>query len=527
MERKAPVAPEALERGRRSNRCGLHRKTVFNGGGIEGAPVMDARSPRSGTTLAAACSLLHAAIAEVSSTDPPGRWSSGSCHQVNPTLQALPVTWRHVQAVALHGPGTAEDLRAEPGDEVLLIWRSPGDGRLLVRAAAAEDLLALKLVVESITAEEVAAAGSLSAGGVEAMLARAANAGIILAPRPLIRRADDFPRGAVTDAAFFTSGSFTLQWHLTQTCDLHCRHCYDRSARASIALREALGVLDDLQSFCSARQVQGAVSLSGGNPLLHPDFTAIYRAVAERDFGIGILGNPAPRARIEELVGIRTPDFFQVSLEGLPEHNDWVRGAGHFERTERFLRDLRGLGVSTMVMLTLTERNLDQVLPLAARLRGLVDDFHFNRLAMVGEGAQLRLPSRTRYARFLEEYLEAAQHDPALGVKDNLINIQRHRRGEPLFGGCTGFGCGAAFNFVALLPDGEAHACRKFPSPIGNVVRDGLAAVYDSPAAQAFRSGCAACSGCAIRPVCGGCLAVAHGFGLDPLRNRDPLCFLQ
>ena len=33
---------------------------------------------------------------------------------------------------------------------------------------------------------------------------------------------------------------------------------------------------------------------------------------------------------------------------------------------------------------------------------------------------------------------------------------------EP-FGGCTGFGCGAAFNFMAVLPDGEVHACRKVP----------------------------------------------------------------
>ena len=288
---------------------------------------------------------------------------------------------------------------------------------------------------------------------------------------------------------------------------------------------DALRVLDDLQSFCRDRRVRGSVSLSGGNPLLHPDFTEIYRAAAERGFGLCILGNPAPRGRIEELIDIRRPGFFQVSLEGLPEHNDWVRGAGHFERTTRFLRDLKELGVSSMVMLTLTEQNIDQVLPLAALLRGLVDDFHFNRLAMVGEGANLRLPTRERYARFLAEYLEAAARDPALGIKDNLINILRRERGAPPFGGCTGFGCGAAFNFIALLPDGEVHACRKFPSPIGNAVRDGIAAVYESAAARAYRAGCSACRDCAIRPVCGGCLAVAHGFGLDPLRDRDPLCF--
>ena len=435
------------------------------------------------------------------------------------------MAWRNLGPRAVAGACPEGSPEPVPGEETLLIWRSPWNGCVVARAAGAEDLLALKLVVEAVDLHAAAAGGPLSVCAIENVLAGAADSGIILAPRPLIRRGDDFPRGAVVEENFLTAVGFTLQWHLTQACDLHCRHCYDRSARAAVPLSAALGVLDDLQGVCRERRVSGSVSLSGGNPLLHPDFTKIYRAAAERDFGLCILGNPAPRGRIEELVEIRRPAFFQVSLEGLPDHNDWVRGAGHFARTTGFLRDLKDLGVSTMVMLTLTESNIDQVVPLANLLRGLVDDFHFNRLAMVGEGANLRLPARERYARFLEEYLEAAEHDPALGIKDNLINILRHERGAPLFGGCTGFGCGAAFNFIALLPDGEAHACRKFPSPIGNAVRDGLAAVYDSARARAYRGGCSACRDCAIRPVCGGCLAVAHGFGLDPLRERDPLCF--
>jgi selenobiotic family peptide radical SAM maturase len=466
------------------------------------------------------------AAAAVDAAAPPVRWSEGALHELNPTLQALSLSWRNLGPRAAPAASAAGAPEPVLGEETLLIWRSPWNGRVVARAAGAEDLLALKIVVEAVDVPAAAAAGPLSVGAIENVLARAADCGIILAPRPLIRRGEDFPRGAQVDGSFFTAAGFTLQWHLTQACDLHCRHCYDRSDRAAVPLSAALGVLDDLQAFCRERRVSGSVSLSGGNPLLHPDFTEIYRGAADRGFGLCILGNPAPRARIEELVEIRRPAFFQVSLEGLPDHNDWVRGSGHFARTVGFLRDLKELGVSSMVMLTLTESNIDQVIPLAKRLRGLVDDFHFNRLAMVGEGANLRLPSRERYARFLEEYLEAAEHDPALGIKDNLINILRRERGAPLFGGCTGFGCGAAFNFIALLPDGEAHACRKFPSPIGNAVRDGLAAVYDSARAAAYRRGCSACRDCAIRPVCGGCLAVAHGFGLDPLRERDPLCFL-
>ena len=144
------------------------------------------------------------------------------------------------------------------------------------------------------------------------------------------------------------------------------------------------------------KHVKGQVSFTGGNPLLHPDFSAIYQAAAHLGFTLAILGNPAPRDRIDELIAIQRPSFFQVSLEGLPEYNDYIRGIGHFERVMNFLDLLRDLDVYSMVMLTLTRDNLEQVIPLGERLRGRADAFYFNRLARVGEGASLELPSRER-----------------------------------------------------------------------------------------------------------------------------------
>src|SRR6185369_14912318 len=103
------------------------------------------------------------------------------------------------------------------------------------------------------------------------------------------------------------------------------------------------------------------VSFTGGNPLLHPAFTGIYRAAAERGFTTAILGNPASQEQIAELISIQMPAFFQVSLEGLREHNDSIRGPGHFDRIFAFLEVLRGLKVSSMVRLTLTSDNISQV----------------------------------------------------------------------------------------------------------------------------------------------------------------------
>ncbi|MDF1577118.1 MAG: thio(seleno)oxazole modification radical SAM maturase SbtM, partial [Desulfobulbales bacterium] len=420
--------------------------------------------------------------------------------------------------------------RPEPGRELVLIWRRPGDGELTMKVADEEDLLVLKIVLENLATGEVAAAGNVPAVTIERALERAVSRGLIRAPGSLLQRDRVvFPEGnrGADRGLFHTAKSFALQWHLTQACDLHCRHCYDRSSRDFLGLAQAEAVLDQLQAFCRSRHVRGSIALSGGNPLLYPHFFELYRAATARGFSLAILGNPTTAENLERLLAIQKPVHYQVSLEGLPAHNDYIRGEGHFERTMVFLELLKECEIYSMVMLTLTRANLDQVLPLAEKLRGRVDSFTFNRLTMVGEGAALQSVEPAVFREFLPKYLVAARTNSTIRPKENLFNIIRHQKGRDLLRGCAGYGCGAAFNFLTLLPDGEVHACRKFPSLIGNILERDLGEIYDSEAALRYRRGSAACRGCAIRPACGGCQAVVYGMGLDPAEDLDPYCFIN
>jgi selenobiotic family peptide radical SAM maturase len=447
--------------------------------------------------------------------------------EVNPTLQLLQLGWQKLPALLDAGKDKQETLPQE-GEEFVLIYYPPAGGELVVEAARESDLLALKIIVEEISTEQAAGEGKAAVGVIDAVLEQAVRRGILLAPPPAIRRnPQTYPRGENIPEKFFESPVFTLQWHITQVCDLHCKHCYDRSDRVALPLARGLTILDDLRRFCLDHHVHGQVSFSGGNPLLYPHFFELYQGAVDRNLQVAILGNPASRATMEKILAIRRPVFYQVSLEGLAEHNDYIRGPGHFARVMDFLALLKELGIYSMVMLTLTRDNMEQVLPLAELLRDRVDLFTFNRLAMVGEGAALKSADREGYADFLGRYQAAARQNPVLSLKDNLLNILRRRENVPLFGGCAGHGCGAAFNFFSILPDGEAHACRKLPSYIGNVFAQSISEIYHGEAARRYRAGTAACVACPIRPVCGGCLAVVHGFGLDVFSDRDPYCFLE
>jgi len=443
---------------------------------------------------------------------------------INPTLQLFENSWKHLSCQIdrdVRGPAP------ENGAEQVIVWRHPISGRIKAKPVSEDDLLPMKMALEGLSVEAVAREGGVHAASIESALIRALDDGIVIGPEPLIKRHYNPGDYQDIDRSFFAARIFALQWHITQACDLHCRHCYDRNQYKSLSLPQEIAILDDLARFCSAHNVHGQVTFTGGNPLLHPNFEKLYLEAADRGFTIAILGNPTTREQIERLNAMQPLAFYQVSLEGLEKHNDYIRGQGHFKKVLAFLELLRELRVFSMVMLTLTRDNMDQVLPLAAALRDKTDLFTFNRLSLVGEGANLVTVDAEKFPGFLQAYDEAAVLNPCLGIKDNLLNILYHKQKRSLFGGCTGFGCGAAFNFITLLADGSVHACRKFPSPLGNIMDNSLHEIYHSEAAEQYRSGAAECRECSIRPVCGGCLAVAHSHGRDIFRQKDPYCFID
>ena len=445
--------------------------------------------------------------------------------RVNPMLKLVPVAWRNLVALVEAEPGKDQQPQAAVGGHVL-IWRHPRTTEIKIREALDIDLLALKIVVEHIELREAAEQGNVPETDIQAALDQAESEGLLISPPSRIQR--DITSTSASKSKlepFLTAETFVLQWHITQTCDLHCKHCYDRSKRACMSYDTAVAVLDDFKHFCKAMNVTGQVTFSGGNPLLYPNFPKLYGEARDRGFKLAILGNPAPLSQIEELLAIAKPEFFQVSLEGLEAHNDSIRTKGHFARTLAFLEQLHELRICTMVMLTLCQDNLDQVLPLAKLLKDRTDYFTFNRLSAMGQGAQLSMVPPEAFESFLEDYEAAALENPTIMLKDNMINLIRKNKGVAVFGGCTGYGCGAAFNFVALLSDGEVHACRKFPSLIGNINADRLVDIYQSELAQKYRDGSSACRDCALNIVCRGCLAVVYSCGLDVFSDKDPYCF--
>lgn len=161
-----------------------------------------------------------------------------------------------------------------------------------------------------------------------------------------------------------------LYFYLTRGCNLACRHCWLSPAFESGG--DSGGHLDVALFEKAVREAiplgLRRVKLTGGEPLLHPDFESLVAISAGKGLGVtvetnGVLITP----EVSRLLGeTRSPRFVSVSLDGAsPSTHDSFRGVeGSFEAALRGIRLLVTAGLRPQVIMSLHPGNVDEIEPL-------------------------------------------------------------------------------------------------------------------------------------------------------------------
>lgn len=181
-------------------------------------------------------------------------------------------------------------------------------------------------------------------------------------------------------------------WNLIRRCNLTCKHCYSISADTDFAgelsTEEVFAVMEDLKSFKVP-----ALILSGGEPLLRPDFFAIAKRSKELGFYTALSSNGTliDAAMMEKIVPVDF-GYVGISLDGLgATHDKFRRMDGAFAKSLAAIRLCRAAGLKVGVRFTLTQDNFND-LPGLLKLtedEG-VDRFYFSHLNYAGRGNKNR-----------------------------------------------------------------------------------------------------------------------------------------
>ena len=205
---------------------------------------------------------------------------------------------------------------------------------------------------------------------------------------------------------------FLIQWHLTERCNLKCKHCYQEGKSTQELSREQIfAVIDEIAQMIRAWHetynidFQPSFNVTGGEPFLRPDFFDILERMAGIGFEIYVLSNgtviTAERARRLAKLSV---NGVQVSLEGPQEIHEAIRGPGSFTASLQGIRTLMDAGVKVSLNATLSRLNAGHFRELVELARSLgVPRLGFSRLVPSGQGRTL-----------LDQMLTTAQVQAAL-----------------------------------------------------------------------------------------------------------------
>lgn len=330
-----------------------------------------------------------------------------------------------------------------------------------------------------------------------------------------------------------------LQWHITERCNWHCRHCYqeEKSIRDELNSKQMFNVFKQYISLLKLWNMeQASISFTGGEPLIRNDLIPFLRKIKRyhNNLVFRILSNGSllskPIIRKLKLLGIQN---FQVSLEGMKENNDNIRGDGAFEKTVKAIKLLDANKVKTAVSFTLTKQNVKDIHPLVNLCEELgVSALGIRRLVPCGIGMQLRKQLLEPF-ELREQYLNIEKIKRMLkrkkiklkilnGCEQGLIALEKKCKMD-------NFCCVVEGRSIAILPNGDVLACRRLPIKLGNVLEKSLSDIYYNSAifwnlkdlSNIHRK----CKKCDVFYLClGGAKCVTYSY-FNELPKPDPQCW--
>jgi len=269
---------------------------------------------------------------------------------------------------------------------------------------------------------------------------------------------------------------FAVLVELTYRCNLDCFFCYNDLGLEGVPMTtpEWLRFLEDLQQM----QVM-SLTLSGGEPLAHPDFFVLGRRARDLGFVVRIksnghaLGGGLARRVRDEV----DPYIVEVSLHGAraSTHDRQTRVAGSLERLLRNVGEMKAVGLRVKMNATLTAWNEGEVEQMFALADSLGVPIQFDpEVTPRDDGARGPLSitaSREGKLRLLRlEFERGEAAAKRAGIEPTAASSSSVRLPDDGPASDTpSKHCGAGSSGIAVDPYGNVYPCVQWRSPVGNL----------------------------------------------------------
>ena len=331
---------------------------------------------------------------------------------------------------------------------------------------------------------------------------------------------------------------FYIQWHITNLCNLRCRHCYqeDFSKKNDLDWAGLKKISNNILTTLNEWNRTASIHLTGGEPLLRPELVFLLdeldRKSTVEELGVITNGLLLDQERIERLSLFSKLKKIKVSLDGADaKTHDSFRQKGTFERVIKNLSLLkRESRFEIVLMFTVMKsnfRNLPALIRLCQDLS--VDGLVLERFIPLGRGSEIpdQTLGRDQWKELVETLLEF------FSMKTHEHEVLPYQAFQVVFTGdeteLLGAPCIIGRDGLCVMPEGTVFPCRRFPIPIGNLLNNSLKQIWEkSEILEKLRikeNLKGRCGRCELED-CRGCRSLAFTLTGDYL-GEDPHCPLN
>lgn len=324
----------------------------------------------------------------------------------------------------------------------------------------------------------------------------------------------------------------TVQFDITNACNLSCLHCYhkDHLNKGALKFEDWIQVLNQYESLINKLYLNPSIIICGGEPLTSPMLFPLIDEIKKRwaDPKLFILTN-GTRVTKEFVNKIKDLNIsIQVSLDGPnATAHDKIRGVGNFQKAINSIQLLREAKVSTVLLSILSLNTSTQVEDYFKLAKGLnVNAMNFTRLIPSGFGANYVSSGKdtTLLGLDLKKALESIIfYSNSYGVPTNTD--------QPLYSLVDPkLGASGKFGFQGLVIDykGNLKVSSRVNFVLGHVLKEGLENLFfQHPILKQLRDkNSSECGSCEHYLRCGGNRNLSF-IKDQSFLTKDPGCWIS
>jgi len=238
-----------------------------------------------------------------------------------------------------------------------------------------------------------------------------------------------------------------LDLHILDYCQLQCRHCYLNKGNTIMPLDMVKAVCSD---FLETKfpLPESTIILSGGDPLLHPDFSEICKLIRELNGRVVLSTNGILISKVIDT--FQCSDSVQVSVDGDRQTHDSIRGDGSYDCAVRALHLLQERHIPHSISFTVNQENhhsVDHVINLCSETGSYL--FNFNFFQPIQNNNLEPIP----YSQWIQLRRDVSKKLESFHILMPEI--------------CLLTGCIAGILGVSILPDGTIWDCSRNQKILG------------------------------------------------------------